>query len=85
MQIRFIASLSSTVAFSYGCEIIATYELQAKGVQWANFYSSPFIRYDGFTMNTVCLILLLDAVIYMILTWYIESIAPGEFGIPKAW
>lgn len=82
---KFLASLSSTVAFSYGCELIAAYEKQAVGLQWSNFYSSPFVGRDEFSMNYVCLILLLDSLIYMILTWYIEGIAPGEFGIPRKW
>lgn len=82
---KVLASLSSTVAFSYGCEIIASYELQTKGVQWTNFYSSPFAGSDTFSMNTICLLLLLDSAIYMTLTWYLEGIAPGEYGIPRKW
>lgn len=82
---KFLASLSSTVAFSYGCEIIASFELQTIGVQWNNFYASPFSKRDGFSMNNICLIMLLDSIIYMLLTWYIEGIAPGEYGIPRKW
>ncbi len=36
-------------------------------------------------MNAICLILLFDALIYMTLAWYIENIAPGEYGIPLKW
>ena len=82
---KFLASLSSTVAFSYGCDLIATFELQTKGVQWTNFYQNPYVNKESFSMNTVCLILLFDGFIYMLLTWYIEGIAPGEFGIPRKW
>jgi len=82
---KFLASLSSTVAFSYGCEIIANFELQTKGAQWANFYSTPFSKYDGFTMNAICLIMLFDALCYLVLTWYIETVYPGEYGVPKPW
>ncbi len=82
---KFIASLSSTVAFGYGCQILASFEVQRKGLQWSNFYMSPYIDKDDFSMNTVCLILLLDALIYMILAWYIETVAPGEYGIPMKW
>lgn len=82
---KFIASLSSTVAFSYGCEIIGIYELQAEGVQWSNFYNSPYVKYDFFSMNVVCLVLLLDSVIYLLLVWYIETVWPGEFGVSKPW
>lgn len=80
-----LASLSSTVAFSYGCEIISSFELQTIGVKWSNFYSSPFANSNDFNMNTICLLLLFDALIYMILTWYIEGIAPGEYGVPRPW
>lgn len=80
-----LASLSSTVAFSYGCEIISLFELQSVGANWSNFYSSPFESSNGFSMNTICLLLLLDSAIYMLLTWYIEGIAPGEYGVPRKW
>ena len=80
---KFLASLSSTVAFSYGCQILATYELQHTGIDWNTFYQSPYTSGDNYTMNDICLILLFDAFIYMLLTCYIEGIAPGEYGIPK--
>ena len=46
---------------------------------------SPYVGKDDFSMNTICLILLFDALIYMILAWYIETVAPGEFGISMKW
>ncbi|RNA31837.1 ATP-binding cassette sub-family A member 1, partial [Brachionus plicatilis] len=82
---KFLASLSSTVAFSYGCEIIAAYERQSIGANWQNFYQTPYSNQDPFNMNYLSLILLMDALIYMLLTWYIEGIAPGEFGVPRRW
>jgi len=80
-----IASLSSTVAFSYGCELIATYELQAKGVQWNSIFESPFIAENSFSLFQICVIMLFDASVYMLLTCYLESVTPGEYGIPKPW
>nr|APD26544.1 ATP-binding cassette transporter subfamily A member 1-like X1 protein [Brachionus koreanus] len=82
---KFLASLSSTVAFSYGCEILAAYEKQNVGVNWENFYKTPYTNDDPFNMNYLSLILLMDALIYMLLTWYIEGIAPGEFGVARKW
>ena len=82
---KFLASLSSTVAFSYGCDLIAAYELQTKGLTWENFYDNPYTGQDSLSMNDVCLILLFDAFIYMVLTWYIEAVFPGEFGVPRRW
>lgn len=80
---KVVASLSSTVAFSYGSQLIGIYELQAVGIQWDNFYKTPLS--DGLSMNAVCLLLLMDAVIYLILAWYIESVWPGEYGVGRPW
>nr|QNH67856.1 ATP-binding cassette transporter subfamily A member 1-like protein X2 [Brachionus rotundiformis] len=81
---QFLASLSSTVAFSYCAEIMATFELQAKGIKWENINSTPFAA-SQFTMSTMCIILLFDSVLYLILAWYIEALFPGEYGVPKKW
>lgn len=82
---KFLASLSSTVAFSYGCELLAAYEKQNLGINWENFYKTPYTNDDPFNMNYLSLILLMDALIYMLLTWYIEGVAPGEFGVARKW
>lgn len=82
---KFLASLSSTVAFGYGFEIIGTYELQNKGATWANFNQSPYSTKNSYSLFVVCLILLFDAFLYMVLTLYIENISPGEYGISKPW
>ena len=81
---QFLASLSSTVAFSYCAEIMATFELQAKGIKWQNINSTPFAA-SQFTMSTMCVILLFDSVLYLLLAWYIEALFPGEYGVPKKW
>nr|UOU03309.1 ATP-binding cassette subfamily A1-like 2 [Brachionus rubens] len=81
---QFFASLSSTVAFGYCAEIMATLELQTKGIKWENIDSTPFAT-SKFTMKTLCLILLFDAFLYLVLAWYIEALYPGEYGVPKKW
>ena len=30
-------------------------------------------------MNVICLIMLFDAFVYLVLTWYIETVWPGNF------
>ena len=82
---KFLACLSPSVAFGYGCDIIAQYELQTQGATWKNFYTNPYLSYESFSMNDVCLILLFDSFVYMVLAWYIEAVFPGEFGVSKRW
>ena len=47
-------------------------------MQWSNLYSSP-ISGDGFSLGYALGMMMIDAVIYGLLTWYIESVMPGEW------
>jgi ABC-type multidrug transport system fused ATPase/permease subunit len=83
---KFAVSLSSTIAFGYGNELIAVFEFQNLGLKWSNFDTTPYnVKREQFTMRSICLMLLLDAFLYMTLAWYIEGVWPGEFGVPKRW
>jgi hypothetical protein len=71
-----LQSLSSGVAFGWGCSYLATYEEQAIGIQWSNIAISPVID-DEFNMLSCIFMMLFDAVLYGIFTWYIEAVFPG--------
>ena len=55
-----------------------------KGVQWSNINSGVTVD-DDFTMLHVILMLLVDSVLYGLITWYVEAVWPGEYGVPKPW
>lgn len=49
-------------------------------------FIQPKLNLKGdLSLATTCCVLLLDSVFYMTLAWYIESIAPGEFGVARNW
>lgn len=75
---KMLFSLSSTVAFGFGIEIVGVLELEETGAQWSTFNKAPAHLANSLTLFQVCLILLFDALIYTVLTLYIECIAPGE-------
>uniref|UniRef100_A0A3Q3GSS5 P-type phospholipid transporter n=1 Tax=Labrus bergylta TaxID=56723 RepID=A0A3Q3GSS5_9LABR len=77
-------SLLSCVAFGYGCENFAKYEVQGIGIQWSNINTSPE-EGDHYTFIVSILMMLCDAALYWMLTWYIENVFPGQYGIPKLW
>ncbi|XP_052825678.1 phospholipid-transporting ATPase ABCA7 isoform X2 [Octopus bimaculoides] len=78
------ACLSSNVAFGFGCHYIARFEEQAVGLQWSNINSSSMPD-DKFSMLQCMFMMLLDASIYLLLSWYIEAVYPGTYGIPRKW
>ncbi|XP_074478981.1 phospholipid-transporting ATPase ABCA1 isoform X1 [Sebastes fasciatus] len=83
-QAKVVVSLLSCVAFGYGCENFAKYEEQGVGIQWYNINKSPE-EGDRYTFIVSIIMMLFDAAFYWILTWYIENVFPGQYGIPKPW
>ncbi|CAF3834044.1 unnamed protein product [Rotaria magnacalcarata] len=79
-----VACLSSTVSFGLGCDYIARFEGMAQGIQWSNIHKGAKPN-DNFTFLNCMIMMLIDAVIYMALTVYIENVFPGEYGIPQPW
>jgi ATP-binding cassette subfamily A (ABC1) protein 1 len=79
-------SLLSNVAFGFGCAYLAHYEESGEGANWSNIWTSPIIGTgDKYSLAGAIGMLLVDSVLYGLLTWYIEAVWPGEFGVPKPW
>ena len=81
-----LQSLLSNVAFGFGCAYLAHYEESGEGATWANIWTSPLLGTgDRYSMAGAIGMLLVDSVLYGVLTWYVEAVFPGEFGVPKPW
>ncbi|XP_006898072.1 PREDICTED: ATP-binding cassette sub-family A member 7 [Elephantulus edwardii] len=83
MGVRVAASLLSPVAFGFGCESLALLEEQGEGAQWHNVGAAPTA--GVFSLAQVSGLLLLDAALYGLATWYLEAVCPGQYGIPEPW
>lgn len=65
------------MAFGFGCEYFALFEEQGVGIQWSNLLASP-LEEDSYNLTTSICLMLLDAALYGVMTWYIEAVFPGE-------
>uniref|UniRef100_A0A8B9LRJ8 P-type phospholipid transporter n=1 Tax=Astyanax mexicanus TaxID=7994 RepID=A0A8B9LRJ8_ASTMX len=81
---KVVVSLLSPVAFGFGCEYFALFEEQGVGIQWSNLLSSP-LEEDSYSLTTSISLMLFDALLYAVMTWYIEAVFPGQYGIPRPW
>lgn len=54
------------------------------GIQWNNMFD-PVTVDDDFSLAQVIGLLLLDAVLYALVAWYVEAVFPGEYGVPRPW
>jgi ATP-binding cassette subfamily A (ABC1) protein 3 len=55
-----------------------------EGMQWHNFWNTVTPD-DDLVLGHIFIMLLVDALIYLLLALYIEAVAPGEYGVPKPW
>uniref|UniRef100_A0A5F9DF62 ABC transporter domain-containing protein n=1 Tax=Oryctolagus cuniculus TaxID=9986 RepID=A0A5F9DF62_RABIT len=53
------------------------------GIKWNNIFSPN--KQDNFLFAYILGMLLLDALLYFIVTWYVEAVYPGKYGVPKPW
>lgn len=65
------------MAFGFGCEYFALFEEQGVGIQWSNLLASP-LEDDSYNLTTSICLMLFDALLYGIMTWYIEAVFPGK-------
>ncbi|XP_071081907.1 phospholipid-transporting ATPase ABCA3-like [Haliotis cracherodii] len=78
------ASILLNMAMAYGANVIALYEGTGAGAQWNNF-TSPATVDDNYSLLDAMVMLLGDTLIHLVITWYVDNVRPGEFGVPKPW
>ncbi|CAK6444803.1 unnamed protein product [Pipistrellus nathusii] len=81
---KLFSCLLSNVAMAMGAQLIGKFEAKGTGIQWRDLLS-PVNVDDDFCFGQVLGMLLLDSVLYGLVTWYVEAIFPGQFGVPQPW
>ncbi|XP_076054127.1 phospholipid-transporting ATPase ABCA3-like [Oratosquilla oratoria] len=84
LGVKLVTCLLPNMALSFGCQLISMYEGTGEGIQWYNGNRSVSPD-DEFTLGLVIVMMVLDCVVFAELTWYIEAVFPGEYGIPQPW
>ncbi|CUG86889.1 ABC transporter, putative [Bodo saltans] len=70
-----ILSLFSPTAFGVGTRLLFSYEVN-DGMGWADVSSTE----DTMNMGTVFALLIIDCILYLLLTLYLDEVLPGEWG-----
>ncbi|KAK6165163.1 hypothetical protein SNE40_023607 [Patella caerulea] len=81
---KIAACLDFNTAMAFGAQVIGMFEGTGSGVQWSNIYEGVSVD-DDFTLLHALIMLLIDSVIYGLITWYVESVFPGDYGVPERW
>uniref|UniRef100_A0A5F9D2E5 ABC transporter domain-containing protein n=1 Tax=Oryctolagus cuniculus TaxID=9986 RepID=A0A5F9D2E5_RABIT len=80
---KIVSCLSSNYAMALGFKFIFDAEVKKTGIKWNNIFSPN--KQDNFLFAYILGMLLLDALLYFIVTWYVEAVYPGKYGVPKPW
>uniref|UniRef100_A0A8C8T3P5 ATP-binding cassette, sub-family A member 3 n=1 Tax=Peromyscus maniculatus bairdii TaxID=230844 RepID=A0A8C8T3P5_PERMB len=81
---KLLSCLLSNVAMAMGAQLIGKFEAKGTGIQWRDLLN-PVNVDDDFCFGQVLGMLLLDSVLYGLVTWYVEAVFPGQFGVPQPW
>ncbi|KAF1753453.1 hypothetical protein GCK72_020010 [Caenorhabditis remanei] len=85
LGVRLINCLNPDIALNYGLQLLAAYETQATGLKWSEMFTPPSPD-NNLTFGHALAALVIDGIIMIILTWYIEAVVPGGDGVPqKPW
>ncbi|VEL10301.1 unnamed protein product [Protopolystoma xenopodis] len=75
-------SLAVQVPYSLGWIRFSRIELQGRGATWSDLRSNELLE-DIFPLGSCLLLIWIDILIYSLLTWYIEAVFPGKYGIAQ--
>ncbi|XP_021358402.1 ATP-binding cassette sub-family A member 3-like [Mizuhopecten yessoensis] len=81
---KIAACAVSNIAMAYGGAVIGMFEGTGTGVQWDNFTKGASVD-DTFAMSHIMIMLVVDSVVYSLITLYLEAVFPGEYGVPQPW
>ncbi|CAB3224168.1 unnamed protein product [Arctia plantaginis] len=81
---QILSCLSINTAMSFGFQLMLARE-SLGGMHWSDFMASPATESTEFVFGHVVIMLVANCVLYMLITLYLEQVAPGPFGSPRPW
>ncbi|KAF5274074.1 hypothetical protein FQR65_LT04472 [Abscondita terminalis] len=82
---KLLLALFPNTAMNYGYSIISVYETRENGSSWSNLFNSPTGGNDDITMGHVFIMFIVDIILYLLITLYVENVMPGPYGLSKPW
>ncbi|XP_028395322.1 ATP-binding cassette sub-family A member 3-like [Dendronephthya gigantea] len=82
LSLKAATCLIPNLGMALGSIVIGKFEGTGIGVHWDNLSKGASVD-DDFSLGIVFIMMIINSIIYGILTWYIENVFPGEFGTPK--
>ncbi|XP_069681460.1 phospholipid-transporting ATPase ABCA3-like [Periplaneta americana] len=85
LGVKMLTALLPNTAISWIFRVLVSWETKGPGLSWDNVFSSPNGMENDLTIGLLWVMLIVDMIIYGIITWYFDSIMPGKYGVAKPW
>uniref|UniRef100_A0AC34Q2Q7 ABC transporter domain-containing protein n=1 Tax=Panagrolaimus sp. JU765 TaxID=591449 RepID=A0AC34Q2Q7_9BILA len=82
LGVKLVNCINPDVALGLGINLIAQHETQSSGMHWGDIATPPSPD-ESLTMLHLFIMMIFDAFLFMILTWYVEAVNPGGEGVPQ--
>uniref|UniRef100_A0A915BJC9 ABC transporter domain-containing protein n=1 Tax=Parascaris univalens TaxID=6257 RepID=A0A915BJC9_PARUN len=82
LEIRMLNSLNPNIALSFGLGLVSRFETQDSGIHW-NMLFEEVSPDEPLTVGHALIMLIVDGVLLIIITWYIEAVNPGSGVVQK--
>lgn len=82
--LRYLFSFVPNILLRLGFNAIIEFE-KKDGIGFDTIWTMPNKYFPHPPMGCVFMTFILDCVIFSILTWYIENVYPGEYGVGRPW
>ena len=80
----FLAMLYPNIGLAWAIKVLQYYENSGTGCQWNNLFTTSHPG-DPITMGVVWILFLVNVALYGTITWCIDSVHPGPYGVSKKW
>ena len=65
-------------------QVLVSAEGKGMGITWSTLFSR-ITPDDPLTMGSVLIMFMVDIVLYSVIIWYVDKIAPGKYGVAEKW
>lgn len=73
-------------ALAFGIDLINNWELKGDGLNFWTAFQQPNLLVQGdLTVAMLFILFIVHAIVFFLITVYMENVFPGEFGVAKPW
>ncbi|ROT79375.1 putative ATP-binding cassette sub-family A member 3-like [Penaeus vannamei] len=81
---KVLSCLLPNMAITWAFKIIQMFEGRGKGVVWSTIWEPGNPR-DQLNPAIILIMLAFDTFLYLLITWYVDQVNPGTYGVPQPW